>query len=74
MSEQDISNESVRGTCNVFITYSHESPEHRHRVLALAERLRKDGVDASLINTQREHQQEVGPVGWRTNWIGPSSF
>ena len=48
MSEQDISNESVRGTCHVFITYSHDSPEHRHRVLALAERLRKDGVDAQL--------------------------
>ena len=48
MSEQDISNESVRGTCRVFITYSHDSPEHRHRVLALAERLRKDGVDAQL--------------------------
>ena len=48
MSEQDISTESVCGTCRVFITYSHDSPEHRHRVLALAERLRKDGVDAQL--------------------------
>ena len=48
MSEQDRSTESVRATCRVFITYSHDSPEHRHRVLALAERLRKDGVDAQL--------------------------
>jgi hypothetical protein len=48
MSEQDICTESVRGACRVFITYSHDSPEHQHRVLALAERLRKDGVDAQL--------------------------
>jgi hypothetical protein len=34
--------------CRVFISYSHDSPEHRQRVLALAERLRKDGVDAQL--------------------------
>jgi hypothetical protein len=46
MSEQDLSTDSQRGTCRVFITYSHDSPEHRRRVLALAERLRKDGVDA----------------------------
>jgi hypothetical protein len=32
----------------VFISYSHESAEHEQRVLALAERLRKDGVDVQL--------------------------
>jgi WD40 repeat protein len=32
----------------VFISYSHDSPEHEERVLALAERLRADGVDAQL--------------------------
>jgi formylglycine-generating enzyme required for sulfatase activity len=32
----------------VFISYSHDSEEHRERVLGLCERLRKDGVDASL--------------------------
>jgi len=32
----------------VFISYSHDSPEHEQRVLSLAERLRKDGVDAQL--------------------------
>ena len=31
-----------------FISYSHDSPEHEKRVLAFAERLRKDGVDAQL--------------------------
>lgn len=30
----------------VFISYSHESEEHRARVLALAQQLRADGVDA----------------------------
>jgi SEFIR domain len=32
----------------VFISYSHDSPEHAQHVLELAERLRKDGVDALL--------------------------
>jgi hypothetical protein len=32
----------------ILISYSHDSPEHEERVLALAERLRKDGVDAQI--------------------------
>ena len=32
----------------VFISYSHDSPEHAQHVLELAERLRKDGVDAQI--------------------------
>ena len=32
----------------VFISYSHDSPEHAQHVLELAERLRSDGVDAQL--------------------------
>jgi hypothetical protein len=35
-------------TPKVFISYSHDSPEHRQRVLALSERLRTDGIDAQL--------------------------
>jgi hypothetical protein len=31
-----------------FISYSHDSLEHREHVLALADRLRQDGIDASL--------------------------
>jgi len=30
----------------VFISYSHDSPEHRKRVLDLSQRLRADGVDS----------------------------
>ena len=29
----------------VFISYSHDSEEHREKVLALSERLREDGID-----------------------------
>lgn len=32
----------------VFISYSHDSPAHRQRVLALADQLRADGLDARL--------------------------
>jgi len=43
----------------VFISYSHDSPEHARRVLGLADRLRNDGIDAIL------DQYEVSPKeGW----------
>jgi len=32
----------------VFISYSHDSEPHRERVLALSERLRRDGVETIL--------------------------
>ena len=32
----------------VFISYSHDSEEHRERVLALSERLRADGIETRL--------------------------
>ena len=32
----------------VFISYSHDSPEHADRVLALSDRLRQDGLDSIL--------------------------
>ncbi len=32
----------------VFISYSHDSPEHCARVLGLAQRLRDEGVDAAI--------------------------
>lgn len=36
------------GTPRVFISYSHDSDAHRARVLALAERLRTDGIETEL--------------------------
>lgn len=43
----------------VFISYSHDSPQHEERVLQLANRLRQHGVDAEI------DQYEVSPAeGW----------
>jgi hypothetical protein len=43
----------------VFISYSHDSADHKDRVLALANRLRLDGIDAEL------DQYEISPPeGW----------
>ncbi|MDZ3837792.1 MAG: SUMF1/EgtB/PvdO family nonheme iron enzyme [Rhodospirillales bacterium] len=43
----------------VFISYSHDSPQHEQRVLELANRLRQNGVDAEV------DQYEVSPAeGW----------
>ncbi len=43
----------------VFLSYSHDSPAHRDRVLALADRLRADGVDARL-----DRWVQAPPEGW----------
>jgi hypothetical protein len=42
------SSNMARSAPRVFISYSHDSLEHARRVKGLAERLRKDGVDAQL--------------------------
>ena len=45
----------------VFISYSHDSEEHRQRVLALADRLRADGIDATID----QYLEPAGPAeGW----------
>ncbi len=47
----------------VFISYSHDSDEHSRRVLELADRLRKEGIDAHL------DQYEPAPTqGWQ-RWM-----
>jgi tetratricopeptide (TPR) repeat protein len=43
----------------VFISYSHDSPEHEANVLALANRLRDDGIDAVL-----DQYQSFPTEGW----------
>src|SRR5271165_3736174 len=40
----------------VFISYSHDGPEHCDRVFALAQQLRRDGIDADL---DQFHQDEL---------------
>jgi class 3 adenylate cyclase len=43
----------------VFISYSHDSEEHKDRVLALAERLREDGIDCEI-----DQYEEAPAEGW----------
>lgn len=50
---------SASSSPRVFISYSHDSPEHARRVFELANRLRVEGVDAWI------DQYEVAPTqGW----------
>jgi hypothetical protein len=43
----------------VFISYSHDSREHCDRVLALADRLRREGVDCNI-----DRYEQSPPKGW----------
>jgi hypothetical protein len=43
----------------IFISYSHDSPAHEAKVLALANRLRGDGIDAVL-----DQYETFPPTGW----------
>jgi len=43
----------------VFISYSHDSPAHEAKVLALSDRLRRDGIDAVL-----DQYESFPPRGW----------
>ncbi|MDZ3837358.1 MAG: TIR domain-containing protein [Rhodospirillales bacterium] len=46
-------------TPKVFISYSHEAVAHQERVLALADRLRADGIDADI-----DQYNDSPPEGW----------
>jgi tetratricopeptide (TPR) repeat protein len=59
-------------TLKVFISYSHDSPEHADRVLELADRLRADGIDAVL--DQYEVSPPEGWPRWMDRWIRDSQF
>ena len=72
MAEQDKSAESSTATCRVFISYSHDSPEHAQRVLELANHLRTDGIDCTI-----DQYVVVPPEGWprwMENQIRDSEF
>jgi hypothetical protein len=56
----------------VFISYSHDSPEHQHRVLVLADRLRVEGVDASIDQYVQSPQE--GWADWCETEIRKSDF
>src|SRR2546423_12249605 len=59
-------------TLKVFISYSHDSHEHESRVLALANRLRNDGIDALL--DQYESFPSRGWIDWMRRQIRDTHF
>uniref|UniRef100_UPI0025F192E3 toll/interleukin-1 receptor domain-containing protein n=1 Tax=uncultured Thiodictyon sp. TaxID=1846217 RepID=UPI0025F192E3 len=52
----------------IFLSYSHDSPEHRERVLALSERLRADGIDTRLDQYLNGTPDETWPR-WMLNQL-----
>jgi TIR domain len=68
MSTETASDSTVR----VFVSYSHDSPEHDELVLVLADRLRADGIDAIL--DQYETAPPEGWTRWMRNGIATSNF
>ena len=64
----DISVKSIR----VFISYSHDSPEHMDSVLRLSNRLRHDGIDC--IIDQYEMSPREGWPRWTTSQIEEARF
>ena len=57
----------------VFISYSHDSDEHRERVLALSERLRQDGIDTRLDRYPNGTPPEGWPR-WMLNQLDAANF
>lgn len=56
----------------VFISYSHDSPEHLDRVWDLCERLRTDGIDCRI--DQHEFCPVEGWPRWCRNQIQEADF
>jgi hypothetical protein len=56
----------------VFISYSYDTEEHMDRVLALADRLRKDGIDCNVDLYEKSPLQ--GWFRWRLDEIENSDF
>ncbi len=56
----------------VLLSYSHDSPEHEARVLALSDRLRDDGIDAIL--DQYETFPKQGWIQWMNQQLEHAQF
>jgi len=67
MAEQDKSTRSLAATYRVFISYSHDSLDHQKRVLALANQLRKDGVEAWI--DQYTQDPNEGWIRWMRSQV-----
>jgi SEFIR domain len=70
MAEQDKSSNSLAG-CGVFISYSHDSPEHEERVLALANQLRNDGIEAWIDRYVQDPDE--GWIRWMRSQVKQAS-
>ncbi|WP_026098990.1 phosphorylase family protein [Kamptonema formosum] len=56
----------------VFISYSHDSQQHKEQVLALADRLLEDGIDANI--DQYEESPSEGWQRWMLNQVEASDY
>ncbi len=55
-----------------FISYSHDSQEHKRTVLAFANQLREQGINCNL--DQYEESPEVGWIAWMEDEIANSAY
>ena len=62
-SPTEILDQDVAYNPKVFISYSHDSQQHMDRVLELADKLRRDGIDATI-----DQYEEIVPQGWQ-QWM-----
>jgi nucleoside phosphorylase len=69
-SVQEMNLDSV--SPKVFISYSHDSQEHKDRVLELADRLREDGIDCTI--DQYEESPSEGWQRWMLNRVEEATF
>ncbi len=67
ISDGDKIAEPVREPPIVFISYSHDSESHRNRVLGLAQRLRKDGIRATMDRFVEDGSPAEGWPRWMMN-------
>jgi Tfp pilus assembly protein PilF len=56
----------------VFISYSHDSPEHKDAILALSDRLRREGIDCAI--DQYEQSPEEGWPRWCEKQVEQADF
>ena len=57
---------------SVFISYTHDSPEHKDAILALSERLRQEGVDCVI--DQYEQAPAEGWPSWCERQVEQANF
>ena len=56
----------------VFISYTHDSPEHKDAILTLSDRLRREGIDCTI--DQYEQSPEEGWPRWCEKQVEQANF